>query len=276
MSGKNHKPLVKFLIAGAQKAGTTALWSYLRRHPDLFMPRKKELHFFDSEHLFKSVPQRYEAYHWHFRRAKKQGQLCGEATPIYMYWQSAAERIWRYNPSMKLILILRNPIKRAYSHWNMERSRRREKFSFLDAILTEESRCLRAFPLQHRKWSYVDRGRYSRQIERLYRYFPLEQILVLRSEDLLKDHQAVLSKICQFLMVRDISDVQNRIAHQRTYVQPMSQHEWTKLLNIMDQEFLDLEDLLGWDCCHWRRSPLELLPQTIGDASKLPRPERPD
>ena len=66
-----------------------------------------------------------------------------------MYWHNAPRRIWQYNPDIKLIVILRNPIERAYSHWNMERSRNAEKLSFFDAIQSERDRCQEALSYQH-------------------------------------------------------------------------------------------------------------------------------
>jgi len=89
-----------------------------------------------------------------------------------MYWQNAPKRIWQYNPEMKIIIILRNPIERAFSHWNMERSRNAEHLSFWDAINTEKLRCQETLPLQNRVYSYIDRGFYIKQLENIWRYFP--------------------------------------------------------------------------------------------------------
>ncbi|MEZ4606416.1 MAG: sulfotransferase domain-containing protein [Deinococcales bacterium] len=113
---------VYFIICGTQKGGTTALDSYLRQHPHICMGKRKELHFFDQEKNFQSDICDYTSYHKLFQ-VTSQRQILGEATPIYMYWRAAPQRMWGYNPKLKLIVILRNPIERAYSHWNMERSR---------------------------------------------------------------------------------------------------------------------------------------------------------
>ncbi|MCG8449817.1 MAG: sulfotransferase domain-containing protein [Pirellulales bacterium] len=251
----NRKPLVDFLIIGAQKSGTTSLWAYLRTHPDLFLPKRKELHFFDKEEFFRQAVPQYEKYHLHFSKAQA-GQLCGEATPSYVFWESAAERIVRYNPEMKLVLILRNPIQRAYSHWNMERKRGNEKLSFLQAVQAEKSLTQ---PMQDRVRSYVARGYYSKQIKHLGKFFPAEQLLVLRSESLLQDRHAVLQKICNFLGVSNIGKVAKKLAHKRSYPRPMNNSEWEKLFDIFDQELADLEQLLGWNCDTWRQPPRELV-----------------
>ncbi|MGB7755383.1 MAG: hypothetical protein WBL23_04905, partial [Salinisphaera sp.] len=104
-------------------------------------------------------------------KAQRRKIVFGEATPIYMYWHDAPRRMWEYNPNMKLIVVLRNPIDRAFSHWNMEKSRNAESLSFWDAIQNEEPRCKEALPYQHRTYSYVDRGFYLEQLRRLWRYF---------------------------------------------------------------------------------------------------------
>src|SRR6266478_3510531 len=104
---------VDFVIGGTQKGGTSALDSFLRQHPDICMPdTKKELHFFDRE----ADDTDYKKYHANFR-PKPEHRVIGEASPIYMYWETAPHRIWKYNSKMKWILALRNPVDRAfYAH----------------------------------------------------------------------------------------------------------------------------------------------------------------
>ena len=132
LSFKGRK--VDFIIAGVQKSGTTALFSYLCEHNEICMSDKKEIHFFDRRRYFILFPN-YLFYHSNFSNFKSQ-KLIGEATPIYIYWKKAIERLVRYNPNIKLIIVLRNPITRAYSHWNMMRNRNfnKENLSFVDAI----------------------------------------------------------------------------------------------------------------------------------------------
>ena len=179
---------MSFLICGAQKAGTTALADYLRGHPQLFLPEQKELHHFDDESLaWGDQPRHHQrnrrSYHRSFRTAPADCHW-GEATPIYMYWEAAPERIWRYNPAMRIVVILRNPIERAYSHWAMEVGRGADDLSFADALGEEASRCRSALPFQHRVYSYADRGFYSGQLRRLWRFFGEEAVLILKQEEL--------------------------------------------------------------------------------------------
>src|SRR5438128_3640412 len=117
-------PLVTFVIAGVQKGGTTALYEYLAEMGDVGLSRQKETHFFDDETLDWARPD-YARYHAMFDAPE--GRPCGEATPIYSYWPNALERIAAYNPAMKLILLLRDPVARAWSHWRMEYARGAER-----------------------------------------------------------------------------------------------------------------------------------------------------
>src|SRR5947208_10763136 len=188
---------VDFVIGGTQKGGTSALDSFLRQHPEICMPNtRKELHFFDRE----ADDTDYTKYHANFKPKPKQ-RVIGEASPIYMYWETAPYRIWKYNPKMKWILVLRNPVERAFSAWNMETKRGTEHLSFKEAIEQEAVRCRKALPLQHRVFSYVDRGFYAHQVCRLFNIFGEDNLLILLTEDLRMDHQNTLRKIFEFLNV---------------------------------------------------------------------------
>lgn len=190
--------LVDFIICGVQKGGTTALFEYLEREPDLSMSRVKEVHFFDDESQDWTRPD-YAAYHANFD-ATKDG-LWGEATPIYSYWPNSLERIRVYNPAIKLILILRDPVQRAWSHWRMEYARGAETHPFAWCIREGRQRLFDgpADPMRpwghHREFSYVERGFYGEQVERLYRLFPREQVLVLTAESLRADPAQTLARI---------------------------------------------------------------------------------
>lgn len=243
---------VDFIIAGAQKGGTTVLASYLNEHADIFMHPRKELHFFDNESCFLGDRSDYTPYNNDFTNAPKD-KLWGEATPIYMYWADSMRRIWNYNSQVKLVFILRNPIDRAYSHWNMERSRGADSVSFIDAINTESFRCREALPLQHRVFSYVDRGFYSEQIRRVWRFFPKEQTLILRNEDLRNDLDSTMKTIYDFLKVDANIKHGSKDIHSRSYHSKMSEEEWNLLYEIFKIEIESLESLLDWDCSDWKQ-----------------------
>lgn len=247
---------VDFLIAGTQKGGTTTLDAYLRNHPDIRMARKKEVHFFDNDRFFDSETPDYDLYHSHFpidRRAPN--VLYGEATPIYMYWREAPGRIHRYNPGMKLIILLRNPIERAYSHWNMQRDREIDTATFLEALHSEAIRCRAAWPSQERHFSYVDRGHYVDQLERIYGYFPKDQVLVLRSNDLETAPSRALDRTCDFLCIPRLQVNDSLHLHARAYPSPIGPKEWAYLRELFEREVSALEALTGWDCSDWLQPP---------------------
>lgn len=241
---------VGFLIAGTQKAGTSALANYLGRHPEICMATCKEVHFFDNEEYFQKEKIDYSDYHAFFEPGPSH-RIMGEATPIYMYWYDAPRRIWAYNPAMKFIIVLRNPIERAYSHWNMEHRRNAERLSFADALMRERVRCREALPFQHRVYSYVDRGFYSEQLRRIWTYFPKSQTHVIRHEDLKNDPERILRDICLFLEVSPMAGVSKELVHCTPYSGPMSVMERRYLLFEFEYEIRNLERLLGWDCSSW-------------------------
>src|SRR5437867_4157469 len=90
-----------FILAGAQKSGTTALHYLLQKHPRITMGDQQEMHFFDNEEIF-SRPVDYELLHKHFKPVAE-SIIAGECTPSYLYWEPSAERIWKYNPKIKLL-----------------------------------------------------------------------------------------------------------------------------------------------------------------------------
>lgn len=241
---------VDFIVCGAQKAGTSALASYLGEHPEICMGDAKELRFFDNEEVFNGKPVDYRIYHSAFRPGPSH-KLLGEATPIYMYWYPAPRRMWEYNAKLKIIVILRNPITRAYSHWNMQRSRGIERLSFWEAIQKERERCREALPYQHRLFSYVERGFYSEQLRRLQLYFPEEQILVLRSEELKRTPAELMEKVWGFLGVSSPGRLPPREVHSRPYPSPMEERAKKYLLSIYEYEIRNIERMLGWNCSEW-------------------------
>ena len=204
------EPRIRFLIGGVQKGGTTALAQYLRRHPRLRLPRDKEAHVFDSNAADWSVAAVDARYAAHFDTADASVRH-GDATPFYLFHQACIERIARYNPAMRWIVLLREPGARAISHHAMERARGRERLPLWPALLLERWR-LRgdADPLARgsrlRRFSYRARGDYARQLDALYAHFPREQVLVMRSEALRTDPDACVARACAFLGVETPSD----------------------------------------------------------------------
>lgn len=229
--------LINFFIAGVQKGGTTALDRYLRQHPKIQMAAIKEIHFFDDESInWKNAD--YARLHRAFNYDAADGCVRGEATPIYTYWPASLERIKHYNGDAKFIVVLRHPSFRAYSHWRMEVGRRSDTLPFCEAIDWKVRDRVRAAPLGvHRVFSYVERGFYSQQIERLLRLFPRKQIAFLRTDKLWFDPNFVLAQIQDFL------EVDRKLNVKRNYIVPEStfglKNVPVKARRSLDQLFAD-------------------------------------
>ncbi len=205
---------VQFFVAGVQKGGTTALDSILREHPSVQMARVKEVHHFDDEAIDWSAPDHsrlHAAFDW-----DAAGVVRGEATPITIYWPNALERLRRYQPRAKLIIGLRHPAFRAFSHWRMETKRGWDALPFRQAVGTEGRQRVHDAPGGvHRVFSYVERGLYAGQVERLLTLFPRSQILFFRTERLWLEPGQVLHA------VQDFIGVERRLIAPRRYVVPL-------------------------------------------------------
>lgn len=189
-------PRIDFIVIGAQKAGTTALYDYLSEDSALSLSRVKEVHFFDDESVDWVAPD-YSRYHAHFDWERP--AIRGEATPIYIYWPESLERIARYNPAVGLILLLRDPVERAWSHWKMEYARGVETNPFSWCVREGRSRVTKSPRGVHREFSYVERGFYGQQVERLFDLFPRDQVFIAKAGDLRRKPNAVLAEINAFL-----------------------------------------------------------------------------
>lgn len=221
--------LPSFFVVGAQKAGTTALHHYLAHHPDIFLPAVKETHFFDDGHgeFRLGVAHYLDTYF----RADTSPVIAGEVDPEYLFFPEAAERIARYFPNSKLIFMLRDPVARAYSHYQMTLSRGFERLDFAQAIAREEMR-MTLMPEtvngdaervlyqpaaatdaeRHRlfnhvvrsDFSYIGRGFYHRQVAHYLTFFPREKMLFLLADDLKRDAAATLKQVYAFLGVKEV------------------------------------------------------------------------
>lgn len=259
MNNQEFMMKVNFIIAGTQKGGTTALVTFLSQHPYICvylqntnhpLQKGKEPHFFDEDFFFSQSPPVYHLYHKMFPDPGNK-KIIGESTPIYMYWESVPKRIREYNPNMKLIFILRNPIDRAFSHYIMEKKRGTEPLSFFAAIRNEEKRIAAPLSQERRIYSYVDRGYYSKQIRRMLQYFPKKQMLFLKTEDLRFNHKETIYKVYEFLNVKKIDSIKSQIIFSNKYPK-MNDNDRKFLIEKYKKEIDDLEELLGRDCSSWR------------------------
>jgi hypothetical protein len=196
------RPLPNFLILGAQKAGTTALFSYLRAHPQITGPAWKEVSYFDRHYA-----RGTRWYRGQFPLVRK--PVVGEASPSYVFHPLAPARVASLVPEARLIVLLRNPVERAYSHYQHEVALRREPLSFEDALdgeperlRGEEERMLADPAYFSREWwdhTYLARGRYAEQLERWLAVFPRERLLVIPSEELSADASSAYARVLEFL-----------------------------------------------------------------------------
>jgi hypothetical protein len=250
-------PKVQFLIAGVAKAGTAALDSYLREHPRLRLPDRKETFFFMQNRRFRGASPRSNwqlaSYLARFT-LDDPGRILGECTPGYLWWDGALERIQKYNRDMKFILLLRDPVERAYSHWNMARQFGRETRPFGIAV-REEWDAYRTGSLRQDLWqSYVTRGLYAAQLRRMWGLFPRSQTLAFRAQDLRNHPRATLDRACDFLEVERFESVRQRSVHSRKYDAPLAEADRAFLQEVFALDVAQLEQLLGWDCSQWVQS----------------------
>jgi hypothetical protein len=243
--------VVDFFICGVQKSGTTALDSFLRGHPDLEMARVKETHFFDTESFDWSAPP-YAILRDFFDAAP--GRRRGEATPIYTYWPNAMERLRTYNPAAKLILLLRHPVLRALSHWRMETTRGAETLSFSEAIRPAANERVHAAPGGvHRVFSYVQRGFYAPQIERIRNLFPEDQTLIVRTDALWNAPAATLQRVQSFLGVAPLLDAEQRyvVPIDSDKSAPLARDDALYLAALYAEDIRRTQSLSGLDLRDW-------------------------
>ena len=216
--GPQGRVLPDFLLIGGQRCGSTSLHRYLSRHPAVGMAFRKEVSFFDVNWT------RGESwYRAHFPSAlsrqlaqrKSGGEfIAGEATPYYVFHPAVPARVRQLLPDVRLIVLLREPVQRAWSGWQLQRELGTEPLTFEEAIVAEprrlegEERRLMDNPAYrsraHRHYSYVSRGMYADQLERWFTFFPREQVLVLESSELFGRPAETMTRVHTFLGLDDV------------------------------------------------------------------------
>lgn len=226
MSSTRAKP--DFIIIGVQKGGTTSLFKYLSQHPQVAVSSHKELHYFDVNYR-----EGMAWYQQHFPlEAERSNRLVGEASPYYIFHPLAAPRIKRDLPNVRLIALLRDPIARAYSNFQMQLRNKNEKDTtvFEEAIALEPGRMTGEHEriladesynsYNHRKLSYLHRGLYFQQVRRWQEVFGKDALLILKSEDFFTDTLAEFHKVCDFLGIA---------RHAPPDLAPSNQHDYPSL-----------------------------------------------
>jgi Sulfotransferase domain len=229
--------LPDFVIIGAQKGGTSFLYHLLTRHPLVEPAARKELHFFDGPENFRKGAEWYRRC---FPRPKwndGQRSITGEATPYYLFDPRVPERMAEMVPQARLIALLRNPIDRAYSHYQMQVKRSTEPRTFEEAIEQQDS-------------SYLSKGIYLDQLLRWFAFFSSEQLLILKSEDFFQRPVETLNVVLDFLDLPEwqpeTSELQER-RHQGGYGQKMDPSTRRRLEAYFEPYNQRLYEYLGVD-----------------------------
>jgi hypothetical protein len=254
-----------FLVLGAAKAGTNALFHYLRQHPQVYMSPWKEPKFFafeSREELTFRAANGREApvnatvildraeYEQLFDGAMDESAL-GEASPQYLYAEKAPARIKRFVPEMRLIAVLRNPVGRAFSSYQHLVRDGLEPLDFGAALDAEPERIAQNYAFLYR---YTDLGFYKRQLDRYEELFPAEQLLVLLYDDLRDDHEAVCRQVFSFLGVdedfvptsteeHNVSGIpRNRLVHRVLNPSaPTKRRLWRATPNVLKEPLLRIQ-----------------------------------
>lgn len=205
------KLLPNFLIVGAAKCGTTALYHYLGQHPEVFLTPIKETNFFaqkgkkvdfngpkDNLGNHRRTITEIVDYNNQFINVTDEKAI-GEICPSYLYFKDAPKNIKEHIPEVKIIAILREPVSRAFSAWVHLTRDGREHLSFSDAIVDEPRRIKDSWS---GIWHYIEAGKYYGQLKRYYDSFPKENIKVIIYEDFKKNPLRVYKEICDFIGVK--------------------------------------------------------------------------
>ncbi|MGI9247198.1 MAG: sulfotransferase domain-containing protein [Steroidobacteraceae bacterium] len=254
---RHPRALPGAMIIGAMKCGTSSLHNYLCQHPGVNPPLRKEVHYFDM-HYDRGEPW----YRANFGRADA-GGLNLDSTPYYLFHPAVPARAAALVPAAKLVVLLRDPVRRAYSHYWHERDTGRETLPFEDAIAAEPDRLgdaqarLAAGAIEHsaahQHFSYLSRGLYAEQLGRWLQHYPRERLLLLRFEDLAADPLAVLNRTLGWLGLDAIGRVRLEARNTRSYP-PMAAATAARLEEHFAPHNAALEALVG-EAMHWQAAP---------------------
>jgi hypothetical protein len=252
-----------FLVIGAKRGGTTSLYNYLLEHPSvqpLFPGRQhiKGVHYFDSE--FARGLRWYRSHFplevggHHVARPTVSPAVAGEASPYYLFHPLAAERLARHFPNVRLIVLLRDPVERAYSHYKERTHHAGETLGFEDALDAEDGRLrgeaerIAAEPgyrsVEHEDHSYVAQGRYLDMLPRWLKLFPREQFHIVASEDFYADPERYVNGVWSFLGLPPHKLV-SRKRHNYLPAPDIRLETRKRLQEALEEHNRELEDFLG-------------------------------
>lgn len=242
-----------FIIVGAQKAGTSGLFKTLAQHPELQGSGKKEVHFFDNDDWYGQ--KNWDEYQQYFPLKPLYKGMTFESTPSYLYHPSVAYRLYKFNPHLKIIIMLREPAHRAFSAWkmyhfkthdNITHARNYDPRSFDEAI-DQEMREIENTSYYSNFRSYVKRGIYHEQVRNYLQYFSKDQIYFLETRDFKENKNERLNDISRFLGIKEhnlpmVISNQSKIDRSEDY-----QDTIRRLKHFYKNHNRKLYDLLGQD-----------------------------
>ena len=240
----NLHMLPDFIIIGSMKCGTTSLFQYLAQHSDIMVSKKKEIHYFDFGYS-KGLEWYRRQFPTKLEKAKKRLNgshiLTGEASPYYMFHPHACKRMATLLPEAKLIVLLRNPVDRAFSHYYNEIRHERESLSFEEALEAEPGRLAgevqkmmedeNYFSFHHGHHAYLARGIYVDQIRQVREHYSEDQLLVLDSDLLFSEPQQTCNLVFDFLGLPPWKIKEFKIHNPGQYQNPMSTELRNKLVD---------------------------------------------
>ncbi|MDF1672841.1 MAG: sulfotransferase domain-containing protein [Vicingaceae bacterium] len=255
----NYRIKPSFFIIGVQKGGTTSLSKYLEQHTEVIPAQRKDVFYFNNDSHYQKGINWYKA-HFALKAYKKiydlknnTNAITYDSTPNYFDIPEAAQRIHSFNPNAKLILLLRNPIDRAWSNYQMAKKFGFETLSFEEALKLENDRL--NLPNQthnyiYQRLSYKKRGIYINNIKPWINTFSKENILILNSESLFKDTANTYNKILDFLNLKPTKKIDFKPINQGNYSEKMNPKTREMLVNFyqpFNQELYNLLDVdYGW------------------------------
>lgn len=207
---------VDFFIVGAPKAGTTSLYKYLNQHQDVVMSSVKEPNYFSNEELesqdlyyaSKNITDEKD-YHSLFQANGEKKKL-GEASVSYLFYPKVSKRIFTYNKDAKIIIILRNPVDRAYSHYKMDFRLGFVKRDFEDLVLNNNKEGSLFYQ------QYIDLGLYHQQVKSYIDEFGSTNVCVMFYEDLKKDRATFVNNIFSFLNLKSDSNINFNLKYNKS------------------------------------------------------------
>ncbi|SCZ67291.1 sulfotransferase family protein [Thiohalomonas denitrificans] len=212
-----------FLVIGAPKCGTTSLYYYLRQHPDVYLPVQKELHYFSfanlrenangpgDEQILSSLCASSDEYNKHYAAVGSE-QSIGDISPSYLYY-GVQENIRRELGAVKIVVMLRNPIDKAYSQYMHLVRDQRETLPFYEALLAEESRIEQRWS---DIWRYAESSLYADRLQAYMDCFGYENVHVIIFDEFINDSQSVMVSLFEFLNIDKDVPIDTEKTYNRT------------------------------------------------------------